>query len=252
MKEQQRQIPLYLSAPHPCSYLPDRQSSTLFADPDATMDMSTYSQLLHYGFRRSGKLVYAPRCDGCQQCVSVRLPVARFAPRRIQRRVSRANSGIVMVEKAPTFDPAHYDLYSRYTRARHEDGEMANASEEEYMSFLTAAWSDTRFLEFRLGPRLVALAVTDRAEDGLSAVYTFFDPELSNRSLGTLAILRQIAHAQDLQLPYLYLGYWIRDSRKMAYKLDFRPIELWREGRWQALPAGQQADLGPKPPTEAI
>ncbi len=250
MKDRQRQLPLYLSAPHPCSYLPDRQSSTLFADPEAAMDMSTYSQLLHYGFRRSGKLVYAPRCEGCQQCVSVRVPVEHFEPRRNQRRVIRANTDIVLEEKAPVFDPDHYSLYARYTKARHEDGEMANASEEEYMSFLTAAWSDSRFLEFRLGRRLVAVAVTDRADDGLSAVYTFFDPDLADRSLGNLAILRQIAHAKDMKLPYLYLGYWIRESQKMAYKLDFRPIELWREGHWQALQAGQQPDSEAKSPAD--
>ncbi|MCW9078770.1 MAG: arginyltransferase [Gammaproteobacteria bacterium] len=230
-----RHLPLYLSAPHDCSYLPDRQSSTLFADPEQAMDMATYSELLHYGFRRSGKMVYTPRCENCRECVSVRVPVADFSPRRSQRRVLQANADIEMREHPAAFNPQHYALYQRYTAARHEDGDMADASSEDYLGFLCAPWCDTRFFEFHIGGRLVAVAVTDMPADGLSAVYTFFDPELAPRSLGTFAILRQIAHAQALGLPYLYLGYWIRDSRKMAYKVNFRPIELWREGQWRRL-----------------
>ena len=199
------------------------------------MDMATYSELLHYGFRRSGSMVYAPRCEDCRQCVSVRVPVVDFKPRRSQRRVLQANSDIEMREHPAQFNSEHYELYRSYTTARHEDGDMADASAEDYLGFLSAEWCDTLFLEFRLGRRLVAVAVTDLPADGLSAVYTFFDPELSARSLGTFAILRQIRHAQELELPYLYLGYWIRDSRKMAYKINFRPIELWRDGHWLRL-----------------
>lgn len=235
MKNQRRQLPLYLSAPHRCSYLADRQSSTLFADPHGPMDMATYSELLRYGFRRSGRLVYAPRCEFCHQCVSVRIPVRDFAPRRSQRRIARDNADVSLHVVDPDFDPAHYALYQRYTRARHTDGDMANASPEEYLGFLKARWATTRFLELRLGDRLVAVAVTDYADDGLSAVYTFFEPDLDQRSLGTLAILRQIRLANELGLPYLYLGYWIKDSPKMAYKVRFRPIQLWRAGRWQTL-----------------
>jgi arginine-tRNA-protein transferase len=234
-----RQLPLYLSAPHDCSYLPDRLSSTLFADPEQAMDMATYSELLHYGFRRSGRMVYAPRCEDCSQCVSVRVPVDDFSPRRAQRRVLQANTDIEMRAHPARFNPQHYALYQRYTEARHQDGDMANASPEAYLGFLRADWCETAFFEFLLDGRTVAVAVTDRPADGLSAVYTFFEPSLSSRSLGTLAILRQIAHARSLGLPYLYLGYWIRDSRKMAYKTDFRPIELWREGRWERLARSQ-------------
>ncbi len=234
-----RQLPLYLSAPHPCSYLPGRISSTLFADPDQAMDMATYSELLRFGFRRSGKLVYAPRCQGCSQCVPARVPVDLFTPRRIHRRVLNANRDIVMREHPVRFNPEHYALYKRYTRARHEDGEMANASPAAYLTFLRANWCDTRFFEFLLDDRLVAVAVTDLPSDGLSAVYTFFDPTLPKRSLGTLAILRQIAHCRALGRPHLYLGYWIHESRKMAYKTSFRPVELWRDGRWQRFAHGQ-------------
>ena len=144
-----RQLPLYLSAPHRCSYLADRASGTLFTDPDGPMDMPTYSELLRFGFRRSGRMVYAPRCEDCRQCVSVRLPVDDFAPRRNHRRIERANAGVELVERPAAFDPEHYALYRRYTAARHEDGDMAGASAEEYMGFLSAAWCETRFFELR-------------------------------------------------------------------------------------------------------
>jgi arginine-tRNA-protein transferase len=199
------------------------------------MDMATYSELLHYGFRRSGRMVYAPRCEACNQCVSVRIPVDDFSPRRGQRRVLRHNADIEIREHPARFKPEHYALYRRYTAVRHQDGEMANASPEDYIRFLRANWCDTVFLEFLLDGRLVAVAVTDVPADGLSAVYTFFEPDLSSRSLGNLAILSQIAHARGLGLPYLYLGYWIEASPKMAYKTNFRPIERWRSGRWERL-----------------
>jgi len=234
-----RHLPLYLSAPHACSYLADRQSSTLFSDPEHPLDMATYSQLLRYGFRRSGGMVYAPRCEHCSQCISVRIPVEEFEPRRVHRRILRLNRTIQIRERAAEFVPEHYALYRRYTAVRHEDGDMANASPAEYMGFLYTEWCETRFLEFALDDRLVAVAVTDYTEDGLSAVYTFFEPELLDNSLGTFAILSQIDRARTLGLPYLYLGYWIRDSRKMAYKAGFRPLELWYEGRWQRFGRGE-------------
>ena len=240
MSSDTRRLPLYLSAPHACSYLDDRQSNTLFVDPDADITMANYSELLHYGFRRSGRMVYAPRCESCHQCVSVRVPVNQFKPRRKQRRVANANADISIRPVAPVFDPAHYALYQRYTQARHGDGEMAKASPDEFMGFLTAPWADTVFLELRLGEQLVGVAATDIAADGLSAVYTFFEPELESLSLGTLAILRQIERAKAVGLPYLYLGYWIKDSPKMAYKTDFRPIERWQNGRWRLMNAEQR------------
>lgn len=227
------QLPLYLSAPHPCSYLPGRLASTLFADPDAAMTMADYGELLHYGFRRSGKLVYAPRCEGCGQCTSVRVPVRSFRPRRIHRRVLNANRDLSWHSRPAAFDPAHYALYKRYTGQRHPDGEMSRASPADYLGFLRSDWSDTQLLEGRLGDEVVAVAATDRVQDGLSAVYTFFAPELAARSLGTLAILNQIETARSAGLPYLYLGYWIRDCRKMAYKANFRPLELCVQGQWR-------------------
>jgi arginine-tRNA-protein transferase len=237
MNRRQRRLPLYLSAPHACSYLDDRVSSTLFADPAGDMDMATYSQLLQHGFRRSGRIVYAPRCESCRQCISVRVPVRGFKPKRIHRRVLRANADITTHLRPPRFDPEHYALYKRYTSTRHHDGEMANASPDTYLDFLRCDWCDTAFIEFRLAEQLVAVAATDLPDDGLSAVYTFFDPALASRSLGTFAILHQIETARRRGLDYVYLGYWIRDSRKMQYKAGFRPLELWFDGRWQTVGA---------------
>jgi arginine-tRNA-protein transferase len=213
-------------------------SSTLFADPEAEMDMATYSDLLRYGFRRSGRMVYAPRCEHCQQCVSVRVPVADFTLRRSQRRVLQRNADIELREHPARFNPEHYRLYQRYMVARHADGDMADALPADYLGFLRAEWCQTTFLEFLLDGELVALAATDVADHGLSAVYTFFDPDQGPRSLGTFAVLRQIEHARSLGLAYLYLGYWIQDCRKMAYKVNFRPIELWRAGQWRRLMPG--------------
>jgi len=239
MSRAARRLPLYLSAPHACSYLEGRTSNTLFTDPEQPMTMETYSELLQLGFRRSGSMIYAPRCENCRQCISVRLPVVDFVPRRNQRRVIKMNQDIELIGRPAGLDAEHYALYRRYMRARHDDGEMANASPADYLGFLTADWCATEFLEMRLGDRLVGVAVTDRPDDGLSAVYTFFDPGLASRSLGTFGVLSQIRRAQSRGLSYLYLGFWIRDSRKMAYKLNFRPIELWRDGRWQTLKAGE-------------
>lgn len=238
MSHDRGRLPLFLSAPHACSYLPGRRSSTLFTDPDAGMDITTYSELLRYGFRRSGHMVYAPRCEHCHQCVSVRIPVADFTPRRSQRRVLRRNADLTMHEHGAVFNAEHYRLYQRYTRVRHAGGDMAEATPADYLGFLQTDWCPTTFLEFRLDGTLLAVAATDWVDDGLSAVYTFFDPDCAARSLGSYAILRQIALARSQGLSHVYLGYWIRDSRKMTYKVDFRPAELWLDGRWQRLPPG--------------
>jgi arginine-tRNA-protein transferase len=238
MNANDRRLPLYLSAAHACSYLPGRRSHTLFSDPEQDMDMAVYGELLQFGFRRSGRMVYTPRCPACRQCISVRIPVARFSPRRSQRRILKSNRDVVLQSRPAGFDAEHYRLYRAYTAARHEDGEMAQASPKEYLSFLTAPWCDTRFLELREDDRLLGVAVTDRVDNALSAVYTFFDPRHHRRSLGTLAILLQLEQARREGLDYLYLGYWIRDSPKMAYKSNFRPLEAWHAGRWHAVPAG--------------
>jgi arginine-tRNA-protein transferase len=172
----------------------------------------------------------------------VRVPVRLFKPNRSQRRnAARNSSDVILVDRPAVFDAEHYALYAAYVRSRHADGNMAeNASEQSYDDFLLASWGgETRLLELRLEGRLMAVAVTDRVQRALSAVYTFFDPALARRSPGTYALLCQIELARQIDLDHLYLGYWIEDCRKMAYKDSFRPIQAWVGHRWQAFERGE-------------
>lgn len=243
----ERQLALYLTAEHPCSYLEGLRARTLFVDPLARLETATYQALVDQGFRRSGSHVYRPACRGCARCVPVRIPVRDFRPDRSQRRNWERNAPDLRLVDAPAaFDPTHFALYLRYLASRHPDGSMADdTSTESYRRFLVDPWGgETHFLELRLANRLVGVAVTDRLLHGLSAVYTFFDPELARRAPGTLAVLAQIEVARRLGLPYLYLGYWIGACRKMAYKDRFRPIEAWDGRVWRRFERGDNfADL---------
>lgn len=244
----ERQLALYLTAEHPCSYLDGRKARTLFVDPLARMDSTTYQALVDQGFRRSGAHVYRPACRGCARCVPVRIPVATFHPNRSQRRNWAHNAPYLRIsDSPPIFDPSHFALYLRYLVSRHPDGSMADdTSMESYRRFLVDNWGgETRFLEFRLAERLVAVAVTDVFPQGLSAVYTFFDPDLPERGLGTFAVLAQIATARRLGLPFVYLGYWITESPKMAYKAHFQPMEAWDGRRWALMGLKPPAAIGP-------
>ena len=226
------QIQLYLTEAHPCSYLSDKQATTAFVDPKYPLDTETYSRLSTMGFRRSGQYIYAPRCTSCKSCIPVRVPVDGFQPTRSQKRCLKRNTDVSAVIE-PNIDlDEHYALYQKYIDTRHSDGDMYPATMTQYRDFIGKPWECTRFIEFRLDEKLIACAVSDWLDDGLSAIYTYYDPELSARSLGTLAILRQIEMAQEQELDYLYLGYWIRDSAKMTYKSKFRPAELYIENRW--------------------
>jgi arginyl-tRNA--protein-N-Asp/Glu arginylyltransferase len=243
----ERQLALYLTAEHPCSYLDGLKARTLFVDPLARMDSATYQALVEQGFRRSGAHVYRPACRGCARCVPVRIPVDAFQPDRSQRRNWARNLGAFRLVDTPAlFKPAHFDLYLRYLARRHPDGSMADdTSVESYRRFLVDPWGgETRFLELHLNGRLAGVAVTDLLPNGLSAVYTFFDPDLSRRAPGTFAVLAQVETARQLGLPFLYLGYWIGEARKMAYKERFRPIETWDGRQWHRVAQGDP--LGPR------
>lgn len=233
-------IALYLTPEHDCSYLPDRRARTLFLDPYVRPHPRLLQQLLGQGFRRSGDHVYRPHCPGCHACVAVRIPVVDFKPRRSQRRCDRRNADGVQVRiRPPELDVEHYRLYRRYIGARHPDGSMAEMDETRYLEFLTTRWCDTLFVEFRRGERLMAVAVTDRLPNALSAVYTFFEPRLSAFSPGVYSILWQIDKAQRLGLEHLYLGYWIGESDKMSYKEQYRPLEAWDGRGWRRREAGE-------------
>jgi len=235
-----RQVGLILGDRHPCSYLPGRVARSTYMDTSLHLDVPTYSRLVEQGFRRSGDLVYRPHCLACAACVPVRIPVARFAPDRSQLRGLRNNADLAVASKPAEFDEEHYRLFRRYLAARHEDGGMADSSPEDYMGFLGSRWADTRFVEFRLGEKLLAVAVVDRLDDGLSAVYTFFDPGQAARGLGTQAVLWQVGEARRLGLDWVYLGFWIGDCRKMLYKDRFRPLQALVGGQWLEYQKGEK------------
>lgn len=228
-------IRLFATHPHSCSYLRDQHATTVFVDPNEQMDAELYSQLSELGFRRSGGHVYRPKCETCQACIPARIPVAYFEPSRQQRRCWKRNQDI-QVNVLDSIDSSeHYRLYERYISERHSDGDMYPATRSQFRSFLTREWDVTQYLEFRLNDTMVGVAVCDRMSNALSAVYTYFDPDLHRRSLGTFAILLQIDQAQRLDLQYVYLGYWIKACPKMSYKTQFRPLELMVNKRWTLL-----------------
>ena len=226
-------LQFYHTDVYPCSYLSGKQSISLVATPPELVDAEIYGVLLRNGFRRSGVFAYRPDCPQCHACVPVRLPVDRFMPNRSQRRSQKTHAGLVACEAALDFDEAHYSLYKRYQSARHPGGGMDKDSHEQYSSFLLQSSVDSRLFEFSENGILRMVSVVDVVNDGLSAVYTFFDPDLPGSSFGTYAILWQIAQCAANDLPYLYLGYWIGACDKMAYKAAFQPIEGLIDGAWQ-------------------
>lgn len=226
------QLKFFATPPHPCSYLDDRRATTLFVDPAAEIDNGLYSALSALGFRRSGRHVYRPHCDGCTACIPVRIPSAEFLPRRSQQRILRRNADLKVRIRPPRLTEENYALYARYIEQRHSDGDMYPPSPDQFRSFLLCEWSETLFVEFHAGNQLLAVAVTDQVGDGLSAIYTFYDPDAARRSLGVHAILWQLQHASETGRPYLYLGYWIKQCQKMSYKTDYRPLEMFVGERW--------------------
>jgi len=225
-------LKFYATQPHPCSYLPDEQATTLFLDPSQPMDVEVYAQLSTLGFRRSGDHLYRPHCQNCEACVPARIPVEQFTPNRQQRKIIKRNADLRVTSVEPEFSDEYYALYLSYIEERHADGDMYPPSKEQFKTFLLSKLPFARFHEFRLANQLLAIAVTDVLPNGLSAVYTFFDPRHGSRSLGRYAILWQISEAVRLGLHSLYLGYWIKNCRKMSYKTQYRPIELLVNQRW--------------------
>ncbi len=230
-----RTLVFYATPEHPCSYLDDRLATTMFVDPKAKIDDALYTRLSQLGFRRSGHHYYKPRCVGCNACIPVRVPVDKFQPSRSQKRTWKRNLDLNVIEKPATFNQEHFALYQRYINERHHDGDMYPPTLDQYESFLMEARDKTSFVEFRSEKGLLSVAVMDRTLDGLSAIYTYFAPEESQRALGVYGILWQIEAAKRLGLPYLYLGYWIRGCGKMSYKTKYRPIEVLLRDNWISL-----------------
>ncbi len=225
-------LKFYLTPEHPCSYFRERRATTLFVDPRIPVSGYQFALLTENGFRRSGDYIYRPQCETCQACESLRIPIAQFQANKSQRRVAKRNEDLTVYIKPVEFRQEHYQLYEKYIDARHKGGDMYPASEQQYQSFLLTPFPTARLLEFRLEQQLVAVAMIDELPEALSAIYTFFDPDLSERSLGTYAILWQIAQCRVQELRFLYLGYYIQASQKMSYKSHFRPFELYRNNQW--------------------
>lgn len=225
-------IKLYATHEHPCSYLKDRSATTIFVDPMLAMNGRIYSELSDFGFRRSGAHVYRPNCRSCQACVPVRIPVDLFQPSRAQKRCIKRNQDVVTVLTANINTDEHYALYESYINSRHADGDMYPPTRDQYEDFLSSEWGVTRYIELRLDGELLAVAVSDRLDQGLSAIYTFFKPDEQPRSLGVLAVLRQVELAKSMNLPYVYLGYWIRECGKMRYKNQYRPLDMFINNTW--------------------
>jgi len=228
-------LQFYATSPYACSYLPGREARSQVATPTPLIDTEVYSALVRRGFRRSGAFTYRPHCDGCKACIPVRLPVAELKHNRAQRRALKDHRGLIARELPLGFRDEHYALYTRYQNARHAGGGMDEDSHEQYAHFLLQSRVDTRLIEFSLGDITCMVSIVDVLEDGLSSVYTFYDPDVPGASFGTYNILWQAEQCRALGLSHLYLGYWIADSRKMAYKSRFRPIEGLIDGRWQTL-----------------
>ena len=227
-----QQFRFLITPEHPCSYLEDRDATTLFVDPLETMDVCKYSRLAELGFRRSGEHVYRPHCALCNECKLVRILVNHFTPTRSQQRILRKNREVSMRWLEAEYSEEHFSLYQKYMHHRHPGSSMDDDDPLHYTHIMHADWCTTRLAEFRLQNRLIAVAITDWLDNGLSAVYTYFDPEFSHQSLGTFAILSQINSAQDQNLDYVYLGYWIKSCQKMSYKIRFNAIEIFNGHRW--------------------
>ncbi|MBE7210945.1 MAG: arginyltransferase [Gluconacetobacter diazotrophicus] len=226
----------YTTAPLPCPYVPgrtERKVVTEISGPDAE---TLHDRLSRAGFRRSHNIAYAPVCPSCNACVPIRIPVARFAPGRTLRRIARRNAEIDGFEVPARATAEQFALFKRYQQHRHGEGDMASMSFYDYRAMIEDSPIDTALVEFRdPEDELVGACLVDRLSDGLSAVYSFFAPELADRSLGSFAIMWLIERARAQLLPHVYLGYWVAESRKMAYKARFRPSEILSMGAWREL-----------------
>jgi arginyl-tRNA--protein-N-Asp/Glu arginylyltransferase len=225
----------YLTAPYPCSYLPDLQARSQVATPAFLINPALYSQLVLHGFRRSGAYIYRPRCDNCCACVQMRVSAKQFSPNRSQRRAWMRHASLDATLHPLQDKPEYYELYQRYQRARHPEGGMDSDDKDSYQTFLLQSQIDTLLVEFRDGGILRMVSVIDLLSDGLSSVYTFYDPDIPRSRFGVYNVLWQIEMCRKLNLDFVYLGYWIENSRKMSYKTQFQPAQGLQNGVWMPL-----------------
>ncbi len=246
---QLKELPLtalqfYATAPYACSYLPDRAARSQVATPSHLIHTDIYSELVNAGFRRSGLYTYRPYCDECKACIATRIPVKQFTPTRSQKRAWKRHSGLEVHVLNLGYQEEHYQLYKQYQNERHAGGEMDQDSQDQYSQFLIQSRVNSRIVEFRDGPnnaqpgKLRMVSMIDILDQGIASVYTFYDTANPSDSYGSFSILWQIQQVLDLNISYLYLGYLIKDSVKMAYKINYQPLEGLVDDRWQVLAEG--------------
>jgi arginine-tRNA-protein transferase len=234
-------LQFYATAPYGCSYLPDHEARSQVATPPQLITTKIYSELIKAGFRRSGHFTYRPYCDQCQSCIATRIQANYFIPNRSQKRAFLKHSNLQAKIMALQFIPEHFALYREYQQSRHAtqiDGSTTDSNEEEedqYRQFLIQSHIDSFLVEFRENGILRMVSVIDAVSDGLSSVYTFYDASQTKASYGTYGILWQVEKAKELQLPFVYLGYYIQESQKMSYKASYKPIEGLVNGVWMNL-----------------
>jgi len=252
-----RQLRFFLTAPSPCPYLDGRDERKVFAHLPMSEGANVNDALTQVGFRRSQNIAYRPACESCDACVSARIPVADYQLSRSEKKVLQRNADLSrhLVEAEATLE--QFDLLRRYLSARHAEGGMADMTWHDYVAMVEDTAVRTHLIEYRRpsedgGPGDLAICVlVDHLSDGLSLVYSFYDPQLSRRSLGSFVILDHVVQAKTERLPYVYLGYWVNGSPKMAYKARFQPLEVLKPGGWRLLSAREREEvdtLNPKAP----
>ncbi|PPD48952.1 MAG: arginyltransferase [Methylotenera sp.] len=233
-----QKLQFYVTTGYTCGYLPNKMAQSLIAAPQHLVDAKVYSGLIQQGFRRSGKFSYRPHCENCQECIPVRIILDQFSPNRSQKRAFKQHNNLTTAILPVGFHEEHYALYASYQRARHSEEKIQDETApqendvEQYQSFLCQSNVESVMVEFRENEQLKMVSVIDIVRDGISAVYTFYETKNTATSYGTYNVLWQTLWAKELGLPYLYLGYWIRDSKKMAYKQNYQPLEKLIDGEW--------------------
>ncbi|MEO0368927.1 MAG: arginyltransferase [Pseudomonadota bacterium] len=228
-------IRLFETVVDECPYLPGEQSASIIVDPDHQVEPQLFAMLSRSGFRRSGEMLYAPKCPTCNACISVRIPASRFNPSRSQKRVWKKNLDLKVKIEDVRFRKDQFDLYLRYQQHRHPESSMCDEDPAKYTSFIESSFSKSKFVCFYKDDELIGISVVDQFNSGLSAVYTFFDPSVNNRSIGVYAILYLLRLAKVKDIPFVYLGYWIENSSKMAYKQNFKPLQGYIDRKWVEL-----------------
>ena len=235
------ELQFYATAPYPCSYLPGKTARSQVATPSHLIHADLYGELVNAGFRRSGLYTYRPYCDECNACTATRIPVKDFVANRSQKRSWKKHSGLDIRVLNLGYQEEHFQLYQHYQNERHAGSDMDQDEQNQYMQFLLQSRVNSRIVEFRDGPNdtdpghLRMVSMIDILDQGISSVYTFFDTSNPSTSYGSFSILWQIQQTLELELPYLYLGYYIQKSRKMSYKAKFQPIEGLVDDHWQPI-----------------